>query len=403
MKGMTVVHLKVAAHKLGVLATLVVIVGCSSVPAKSQATQSSGPDFFCSESGAEKLPWALALDLDSGSLKWTVCADEDIPPWLFGRTTDRSLLWQQDGFGRAETIALDDNGEVMWRHASDGNSPRMLIGANIVVSTVDDVEAIGVEDGVVLWHHPIAEGTPFGIGNGLVVEIAGGPYAAPGSQPSPADAGQATLRAVDELTGEERWAIPVTVAPLPPPNQYSPTAGTTVLAIPSTATQGTLIVDSATGEIVRQEQGVVMAVADLLVRIDPNTSVVLAVSDADTGAVLEGVSGQPVSSYMMDAEHSPPLDDVFVFSVSPDTNRTTYEMVDRATSAVRWTLDIGEGYPSAQSADGILVSAQSALRLLDRQTGAVIWEYTSPSTSIGFQSAAFGDDIVVVTPQLLGD
>jgi outer membrane protein assembly factor BamB len=260
------------------------------------------------------------------------------------------------------------------------------------------VEAINVADGQVRWSHPLAEGTPIAVGMGLVVEIAGGPYASAGTPAHPADAGKATLRALDEVSGEPRWATPVVVVPIPPANQYSPTVGNAVIAVPSTS-RGTDIFDLATGTPLRREEGVVVASGDWLTRIEPNMFKVQAVSHADTGQTMAGVAGQPLN-WFPDAEHALPVDDLFTFRMT-DQNLQVFEMFDARTGATRWTLN--DGYPIAHSSDGVLVTQGSTLRLLDRQTGAEIWEFASPLSSIGFQSAAVGNGVVLVVPGYFGD
>ena len=108
-----------------------------------------------------------------------------------------------------------------------------MIGGTTVVTVDDPVAAYDAATGDDRWQHPIADGTPVAAGGGLIVEIVGGPYAPPGSESNPADAGKATLRALDEITGEQRWSRPVQVVPLDPPNQYSPTVGNGFVALPT--------------------------------------------------------------------------------------------------------------------------------------------------------------------------
>lgn len=342
-------------------------------------------------------PWTFGLDVATGELEWTVC--RNLPPAIvIGRSSGVTLLWQQDGYGNAETVALDDSGTERWRHDSTADRPQLLIGTTSVVSTSPDVEAIDVVDGRVRWSHPLAEGTPIGVGKGLVVEVAGGSPAAPETPAHPADAGTATLRALDEVTGEQRWTTPLAAVPTLPTDPYQRTVGNTVIALPSTS-WGTDIFDLGTGMLLRTDDGVVVASGQWLMRIGPNTFTLQAASNADTAQVLPGVAGQPVS-WLPDAEHAPSVDDLLTLRRT-DQGVVAFDMIDATTGATLWTLD--EGRPIADSREGVLVAVGTTLRLLDRRTGATTWEFASPSSSIDFPWAAFGDGVVLVVPENLGD
>ncbi len=373
----------------------------STGPALTTINEAS---FFCGEFGSEDVPSLIALDLATGEQRWSECAAEPMPApgYVLGRSVGVTLLLQQGRAEGNEMFAVDDTGLELWRRPSAGQLPHLVIGESTVVTFDDSVEAIDTHTGENRWQHTLAEGTPIAATDGLIVEVGGGPYAPPGTPTHPADAGKATMRALDTTTGEMRWSRDIQIVPLPAPNQYSPTAGNAVLAVPTNLAGGTAIVDIATGADLRTESGVVQAIGDLLFEIEQNTFSVVAVSDALTGEKLAAVPpGIPVTMNT-DAEHIVSGTDVLLVSLGSGGSVSSYNLVDAVTGTTRWTVE-GQWSPVARSNEDIVAASGSTVRVLDTVTGSARWEYSAPTPNVTFVGFVLGSDIVILVPAFASD
>jgi putative pyrroloquinoline-quinone binding quinoprotein len=355
-------------------------------------------DFYCGTFGAEQAPTLLAIDLATGEPVWRMCSASTFPLFVWGRAVGATILLEQDGRLGGSIVAVDDTGVERWRRPTrmEGNS--FFVSGSTAVAVAAEVEGIEAATGEVLWQHPVADGTPLGATEDFVIEVSGGPYALSSEATSGLPSGRASMRAVDAVTGEQRWARPIDLVPLPPPNQYSPTVGDTVIAIANTD-GSTEIIDATTGDDLRTEPGFVVAEGSLLIERDATTYRTTALVEPVSGSRLEAPSGTLVYTLPV-GTRVPSAAGRLVASDPPTGPAATLRLVDTSTGAVRWQIPyllvIG------RSSDHIFVVDGPLLQVLDATDGSVAAEYRAPTDLVTFKHGVAGDGIVVVSSEWRG-
>ena len=267
-----------------------------------------------------------------------------------------------------------------------------------MITVAAEVEAIDAATGDVRWTHPVADGTPLGTAQGLVIEVDGGPYAL-STDIATGETEPSTLRALDAATGEERWSRPVDLAPVPMPSQFSPTVGDGVIAIVS-GDGTTTIIDVVSGQDLRTEPGELYAQGGLLIGRDPtDPSGMGSMVDPATGAVWAPVDGSIVQSWLVGA-YSPGAAGVLVASDPPTGPAATLTLIDPVSGAIQWEVPYRQ--PIGRSADHVFVVDESTLEVLDVTNGDVVVEYEPPTELVTFTNAVVADGLVIVSAQWRG-
>ena len=267
-----------------------------------------------------------------------------------------------------------------------------------MITVAAEVEAIDAATGDVRWTHPVADGTPLGTAQGLVIEVDGGPYSL-STDIATGETEPSTLRALDAATGEERWSRPVDLAPVPMPSQFSPTVGDGVIAIVS-GDGTTRIIDVVSGQDLRTEPGELYAQGGLLLRRHPTDPAGMgSMVDPATGAVWAPVDGSIVQSWLVGA-YSPGAAGVLVASDPPTGPAATLTLIDPVSGAMQWEVPYRQ--PIGRSADHVFVVDESTLEVLDVTNGDVVVEYEPPTELVTFTNAVVADGLVIVSTQWRG-
>ena len=202
--------------------------------------------FLCGAFGDEQPPGLMAIDLATATTRWRTCPEQLVPATILARAVGATILLQQDGHGRAEAVAIDDEAVKRRRRPVRLDEPRVVVAGSTVVVVGAVVEGIEASTGTVRWTHPVADGTPVGDTDDVVVEVDGGPYTlsteVAGGR---AGAGSSTVRALDAATGSPRWSREVELGPVSALSPFGPTVTASTVVVPGR--DGTAYFDIATG------------------------------------------------------------------------------------------------------------------------------------------------------------
>ncbi|HEX6656684.1 MAG TPA: PQQ-binding-like beta-propeller repeat protein, partial [Ilumatobacter sp.] len=262
------------------------------------------------------------------------------------------------------------------------------------------VEAIDAATGDVLWSHPVEEGTPIAASESIVLVGSGGPYALSTDVEPGASLAEATMRALDPRTGEERWSQDLELVP-GPPGQYSPSVVGTTVIVPHL--EGTTdFLDAETGALLRNERiaehliplGAVLLATEPLGMGAPSTTP-LAIIEPRTGNRSTPPPGIPV--YTMGQQTLPDGSGVLMSSDPPVGPSAKLWLLDESTGAERWSIPFQPVI--GRSKDHVVVSDGPVVRVLSAVDGEVVSEFELPTDRGGVLAAAVGDEQVVLAVQ----
>ncbi len=275
-----------------------------------------------------------------------------------------------------------------------GGAPSLHTAGSTAVVVTDVVEGIDAVTGDVRWHHPVADGTPVGATDDVVVEISGGPYALSTDLDRPVPA---TMRAIETATGEQRWSRDIDVADVPVPGQFAPTVGDEVIVVPR-LDGGSAIVDITDGSDLRIEDGVVEADGALLIARDMmfNPTEFIEPHSGDRVAVPAGL---PVYAAAFRGQ-LPGIPGLLLTSDPPTGPAATLQLVDTSTGDVRW--EVPHSQVIGGSDDLVFVVDGPLLRVLDGDDGSVVAQFEAPTDLATFSSAVGADGAVIATTQWRG-
>ena len=316
-----------------------------------------------------------------------------------GRAGAATLLLEQDGRGGESIRAVDDSGVERWRRPTRMGGNLLLVAGATAVVVGADVEAIDAATGDVLWSHPVAEGTPVGASDSIVVEVSGGPYALSTDVSPGAGVADATMRGLDPRTGEERWSHDVELVPAPPPSQYSPSVLDTTVIVPL-ADGTTDFLDTETGELLRNERmpEFVMPIGAVLLAMEPPTNTPAAIIEPRSGSRHTPPPGMPV--YTMGQQTLPAGSGVLMSSDPPVGPGAKLWLFDESTGAERWSIPFKQVI--GRSKDHVVVTDGPVVRVLSALDGEVVSEFELPTDRAGVFAAAVGDEQVVLAVQSFG-
>jgi PQQ-like domain len=332
-----------------------------TTPTTSTAPPDTESPFFCGEFGSEVLPLVVALDRQTGEPVWRSCG-AGLPSTL---PTATGL----GGFGQN----LHLSSTLLVRHGSIG------------VGTVDAVEPTTGER---LWSHPATEWLPVAVVRDVVIEARGIGFTEEPPGAHPADAGRASVRAVDAnyntMWQDDDVRVVVSSVSSPP----GITAGDALVAVPGSGS--TVFFDLDTGDEVLRENGQWRAEGDLLIgnRMGNNEMWFEVVTSDGTTLSL----GSEYASVGYGTSSS----DLFVSRSSNEGDANYPQIVDRATLATKWTVRDGL---LADSSDGTAALVDNSIvRLVDGTDGTVLWTFDASAYGARVVDVEIGEDVVLVVP-----